>query len=185
MAVSARLATCQRALRLERVIFESNGPGFRYIGHLRAFPGNAERDTLFRFRRNEKTAIPGWGRAVSGPVVPPHFLTWRTGEALFRTAHDARCGDSVTGVSWPFGPRRRLLSQLAVRSEAQRSFSPDRSTPLHTNRGSLRPHVRVLVLLDALALLDCHYASRRCKKLSIAGLGPESGARSGGEGPEP
>ncbi len=65
-----------------------------------------------------------------------------------------RCGDSVTGVSWPCGPRRRLLTQVAVRSEARRSFSPDRSTPLHTNRGSLRPYVRVLVLLDALAFLD-------------------------------
>lgn len=66
-----------------------------------------------------------------------------------------RCGDSVTGVSWPYSPRRRLLSQMAVRSEAwRRSFSPDRSTPLHTNRGSLRPHVRVLVLLNALTFLD-------------------------------
>lgn len=78
----------------------------------------------------------------------------------------ARCGDSVTGVSWPCGPRRRLLGRVAVRSEAERSFSPDRSTPLHTNRGSLRPHVRVLVLLDALAFLDCFYATNRCERLS-------------------
>ena len=166
MAVSARLATCQRALRLERVIFESNGPDCRYIGHLRAFQTTPNVTPSSGSGGTKKPPSPAGDERCLGPWYHP--TSSHGGHAMHFSARLAieRCGDSVTGVSWPFGPRRRLLGRMAVRSEARRSFSPDRSTPLHTNRGSLRPHVRVLVLLDALAFLDCIYATNRCEHLS-------------------
>ncbi len=168
IADSARLATCQRALRFERAIRASNGSDFRYIGHLRAFRNDDERDTCFRFRRNKKTAIPGWGRAVSRPVVPPHFLAWRTCEALYRTARGERCGDSITGVAWPCGHPSPPTWPIGRSERGSEVFFPGSSTPLHTNRGSLHPPIRVLVLLDALAFLDCVYAIKRGMELSRA-----------------
>ena len=104
----------------------SNGHGFRYIGHLRACRDNAERDTVFRFGGNKKPPSPVGDERCLGPWYHP--TSSRRGHAMRFSARLVveRCGDSVTGVSWPFGPRRRLLGQLAVQSEAQRSFSPDR-----------------------------------------------------------
>jgi hypothetical protein len=124
MAVSARLATCQRALRLERAIRASNGPGLRYIGHLRAFRDNAERNTCFRFGGTKKPPSPVGDERCLGPWYHP---TSPSGGQMGRFSAQLvveRCGDSITGVAWPCGHRRRLLGPKAVWGEAQRSFSP-------------------------------------------------------------
>ena len=119
----------------------------RYIGHLRACRDNAERDTVFRIGGNKKTAIPGWGRAVSRPVVPPHFIAWRTCDALFRTAHRRAMRRLDNGsrlafrppvatywAGWPFGARLRGLFRRIVDTASQQprlsgSFAPGTRPP--------------------------------------------------------
>ncbi len=124
MAVSARLATCQRALRFERAIRASRASAFRYIGHLRAYKDNAECDTCFRFGETKKPPSPAGDERCLGPWYHPTSTPGGQARRLTARPVEERCGDSITGVAWPFGHRRRLLSPRAVWDEAQRSFSP-------------------------------------------------------------
>ena len=153
-----------------------------------AFQSNAERDTCFRLGGNKKTAVPAGDERCLGPWYHP-TSSHEDARCAFPHGAGARCGDPVTGVAWPVGPRRRLLGRSTVRDEAQRSFSPVRATPHLSNRGSLRLRFRVLVLLDALALSDCDYANKRHRILSIplGGTSSKPGSSSrrqshGGEG---
>ena len=105
MAVSARLATCQRALRLERAIRESNGPGVRYIGHLRAFQSNAERDTVFRFGWKNKTAAPVGDERCPARGTTPLRRALTGARPPSRTARaGGRCGGPITGAAWSKPP---------------------------------------------------------------------------------
>ena len=114
----------------------------------------------------QKTAVPGWGRAVSRPVVPPHFIAWRTRDALFRTARGGAMRRLCNGSLLAFRPPSPPTWPIGRSERGSEVFFPGSSTPLHSNRGSLHPSFRVLVLLDALAFLDCPYAIKRCNKLS-------------------
>jgi hypothetical protein len=109
------------------------------------FPGALSRQEARKNRR------PGQGTSGVMPVVPPHFVAAMT-TTLARTAHEARCGGSLTGADLPSrAPAAAYYGTLVmpIRSGALRSFSPAFLVPLCSDRGSLARFRRVHVLVSA------------------------------------
>lgn len=153
MAVSARLATCQRALRLEYAIRVSNGPGLRYIGHLRVSKTTPNVTPASGFGDTKKPPSPAGDERCLCPWYHP--TSSHGGHARHFTARlvEERCGDSITGVAWPCGHPSPPTWPVGRSERGSEVFFPGSSTPLHTNRGSLHPPIRVLVLLRRLGVL--------------------------------